>query len=144
VYTPITVYTWAHTCLLYTLLYTPILSSGPFVRLFTLPNTCFVSPDFPWHTLYTARVLLVCPLSALPAFSVSGLSDTFIFLCFPYTQRTLEYFIIFNIPVYTAVYSYRVCIHTCLSYKLALTLSYTLLSVTLLVLFILLLLCAHL
>ncbi|EHY64361.1 hypothetical protein NERG_02584 [Nematocida ausubeli] len=71
-----------------------------------------------------------------PCFPVSACSFSFIFFVLSVSvQRTLEYFYIFIIsPVYTDTHSQYT--HTCLSYKLAHMLAYTLLSGTLVHLFI--------
>ncbi|EHY64309.1 hypothetical protein NERG_02646, partial [Nematocida ausubeli] len=100
-----------------------------------------ISLDFPWHTLYTARVLSVCAFPDLPAFPVPACSFSYfsLFSLCLYREH-LNIFIIFIIsPVYTDTHSQYT--HTCLSYKLAHMLAYTLLSGT----FVLYLsLCAHL
>ncbi|EHY64358.1 hypothetical protein NERG_02604 [Nematocida ausubeli] len=134
-----------HTCLSYKLSYTPLYS------YLALLSTCL-------SFLHTCKYHLIFPLTDFVSCSCSpyipglGPSCCFCvwtlffsyFLCFPCvcTENTLLFYYFYYLG-YTAV-MHTHSIHTCLSYKLAYTLSYTLLSATLALLFILLLLCAHL
>ncbi|EHY64260.1 hypothetical protein NERG_02692 [Nematocida ausubeli] len=133
--------------LINSLLHSPILSC---LSLWPFCSSFYYSVYSYQYHLISLGTLCILPVFSLYthswvflSFPVSDHFFSFIFLVFPVSvQRILYYFIILLFGLHSC-YAHPQCMHTCLSYKLAYTLSYTLLSGTLAVLFILLLLCAH-